>query len=1133
MSKVSPVSKIEYKSMDPRTHVLNRPDMYIGSIRNTNTETYVCLEDYKIVKKNIKNNPGIIRIFIEALSNAIDNVWRSSSSSTPCTKIKVTINPETGETSVWNDGIAIPVEIHKEHQIYTPELIFGRLLTSSNYNDQEDRKTSGKNGVGIKACGIFSTQFTVKVCDNVNNKSYVQKWTDNMASKKEPVVKDLVTPKNGHTHVIWTPDFSRFTLTGYTEDILSLMYKHVLDTAMITGIPVYLNGSKVPVTSFKDYAQLYFETKEILHIKTVECDVVLTPTNLQDWDCISFVNGIETPLGGIHVDLWSETIFRPILDKINGKKAGAPQLNIRDVKQFFRLFINTTVTRPEFSSQEKSRLVSPTVKTEFTQKHLNALMKWSVIDKIKDIIKSKELLSLKKIEKKKGFKKIEGFDPANNAGSNYSTDCTLIICEGLSAKTFAVMGIEVGFNEKKGRDWFGIYPLRGKILNVRNASTSSVSKNREVTDIIQALGIRFGVDYTDDKNYESLNYGKVMLLCDSDSDGLHISGLIINLFHSMFPSVLKRPDAFIVNMKTPLVRLYLKNSELSFYSNQEYKKYYVDNPDTAGRGRIKYFKGLGTSSDKEIRSSFGKKVVNYAMDQEADDNMKKAFDTKFSDARKKWLEEYDPAQIFDEQDNVMAISDFIDNDLIKFSIEDCKRSIPSLMDGLKESHRKILYAAFLKNLKYSGKTMKVAQLAGFVAEKTNYHHGEQCLFDTITKLAHDFVGSNNIPLLFRDGQFGSRISLGKDAASARYIFTKLEMLTRYIFREEDDELLDYIIDEGEKVEPVQYIPIIPLILVNGCTGIGTGWSCNIPCYNPEVLVEAVKSWITRRENPEINISWPDMKPWYRGFKGTVEECEGNDSKNSSGGKAPKRSPSGSGGEAPKYNTWGILQKSVNKTTVTELPIGMSTDKFKDSVEDLLEEKRLKSYKNYSTTEDINFVLTEHKDGINCNLENLKLKSSITTTNMVLFSNGQTIKKYDTVYDILEEFCGVRYSYYVKRKKHIVDNLDKQLKFVNNKWRFINDVMEEKIIINKRDEQDIVSDLEKMGYDKFDGEGVMGYRYLLDMKIRSFTQQKLDELALSIKNLETQLVDIKEKSEAEMWKIDLNEFSAQYKKWLKK
>jgi DNA topoisomerase-2 len=257
--------------------------------------------------------------------------------------------------------------------------------------------------------------------------------------------------------------------------------------------------------------------------------------------------------------------------------------------------------------------------------------------------------------------------------------------------------------------------------------------------------------------------------------------------------------------------------------------------------------------------------------------------------------------------------------------------------------------------------------------------------------------------------------------------------------------------------------------------------------------------------------WPEMRPWYKGFKGIIEDA----------------------GDS-KYNTWGIIKKTPpNKTVVTELPIGMSTDKFKEYVEDLLEEKRLKSYKNYSTTEDINFALTESKDGMDCNPENLKLKTSLTTTNMVLFSSEGKIKKYNTVQDILEEFCGVRYKYYIKRRQHIIQNIERELKFLRNKWRFINDVMEEKIIVNRRDEIDIVSDLEKSGYDRFDGEGIAGYKYLLDMKIRSFTQQKLDELDSQIKNLEVRLDVITKKTETDMWIEDLDEFVCQYKKWLKK
>jgi DNA topoisomerase-2 len=1105
---------VSYKSMDQRSHVIHRPDMYIGSTKNTTSEEYILNSEYKIVKKKVKTNPGLVRIFIEAVSNAIDNVWRSKEFDIECSKIKINIDSSTGETKVWNDGLTIPVEIN-EQKIYNPEMIFGKLLTSSNYDDKEERKTSGRNGLGVKLTNIFSKEFKIRLHDTKTGNSYVQTWKDNM-SVQSPAKITESEQKSGFTEVSWIPDFEKFGLEGYTEDILSVLYKHIIDTAMITGISVYLNDEKVPVKSLKDYAELYFTTDEMLSIKTDQCDVVICPTDEPDFSAISFVNGVETKDGGIHVDNWSETIFRPILEKINTGKKGQPQLNIRDVKQFFRIFVNATLVNPEFGSQDKSKLVSPIVKTVFDTKHLNAIMKWSTIEKIRDIIKSKELLVLKKTEKKKGFKKIEGFDPANNAGTKYSKDCTLILCEGLSAKTYAVMGIDVGAYGKSGRDWFGIYPLRGKILNVRNATTTTISKNREVTDIIQALGIRYGVDYKNDDNFDTLNYGKVMLLCDSDCDGLHISGLILNLFHALFPTVLCRDETFIVNMKTPLVRLYLKNSELSFYSSEEFKKYISKNPEH--KGRVKYFKGLGTSSDKEVRNSFGKKIVKYIRDDKTDDNMNKVFHQKQSDQRKDWLEQYDPEDQYDIDLDEMSISDFMDKEMIKFSIDDCKRSIPNVIDGFKESHRKIMYATFLKNLRYSGKTMKVAQLSGFVAEKTNYHHGEQCLFDTITKLAHDFPGSNNIPLLYRDGQFGTRLSGGKDAASARYIFTKLDALTRYIFREEDDVLLEKVIDDGEEVEPVKYVPIIPMILVNGCiAGIGTGWSCSVPCYNPIDLIECIKVWLN---SDEEDASYPTLKPWYRNFKGKIEKNSSN-----------------------KFTTYGNIIDEGNKATVNELPIGLWTDKFKEFVEDLVENKELKGYKNYSTPDTVNIQITETKDGIKCNHETLKLKTQINTTNMVLFTSDNRIKKYDTPYDIIDEFCTVRYDMYVARKKFILAKLEQELKILSNKARFINDVMDEKLVLNRRDEIDIVNDLEEMKYDKNncseeeseaqdEDSKIKSYRYLLDMKIRSFSKQKLEELNGEIQKLEGQIRTLRNKTEKQIWMEELDEFVEQYNKWNK-
>jgi DNA topoisomerase-2 len=1134
--------KATYKSLDQREHILSRQDMYIGSVKNTETEFYAAIEKksdneknektISIVKKSGTINPGLHRIFIEILSNAIDNVWRSSSTETPTTKIKVDITPE-GQITIWNDGLTIPVQIDPESGLYNPELVFGRLLTSSNYDDDEERMTSGRNGIGAKATAVFSKEFNVKLFDIDSGHQYVQTWRNNMADKDKHKITSPKT-KNSYTQITFTPDYPRFGVDGLSEDMQQLFYKNIIDTAMITGVAVYYNDEKVPVKSLKDYAMLY-EESDLISFSTSDCDVVLSANNKSDGSFapVSFVNGIETFQGGIHVDAWSDALLRPVLEKINaGVKKGASPLLMKDIRPYFRLFLNCKLVNPAFTSQEKSKLVSPAVtKPEVLQKHINAVMKWPVIESIKDILKSRELLVLKKTEKKKGFVKIDGLDPANLAGTKEFDKCSLILCEGDSAKTFAVKGIQTGVYGRMGRDYFGIYPLRGKCLNVRNSTPAVISKNKEICDLIQALNLKYGSDYTDNSVYESLSYGRVIILTDSDVDGYHICGLLLNFFHKLFPSLIERNPSFITCMRTPIVRIYSGKTEHQFYTLEEFKKYTTQHPNY--KGDVKYFKGLGTNSNKEIETAFGKKMIEFVNDERTDSTMDKVFHTKFSDQRKQWLEQYDPSNEVDVvgkgQIQMLPVSDFLDNEMIKFSIDDCKRSIPSLMDGLKESHRKILYATFLKNLRYTGKTMKVAQLAGFVAEKTNYHHGEQCLFETITKLAHDFVGSNNIPLLYRDGQFGSRIQGGKDAANARYIFTKVDVLTRLLFRQEDDVLLPRVMDDGDAVEPVQYVPILPMALVNGSIGIGSGWSSQIPCYNPLDLVKCVETWLDARsvhdddDMNDMKVEWPEIHPWYRGFNGVIEKV--NDT---------------------KYITKGILTKkktgrSTNTTcVVTELPISVWTDKFKESVEELVENKDVKAYRNYSTDVDISFELDEHKDGLSCTIENLKLFSYLNTSNMVLFSPKGTIKKYNTVYDILEEFCHVRYEYYIKRKEHQLSEIEYELTIANNKMRFLKEVMSGELVVQEVDEKVLAEEMKTRGYyanekkkeeDEEDDKknSLSVYGYLVNMNIRSFTKQKVETLQTEIARLEALQKKIKKTTPSAMWKADLSEFMKAYEK----
>jgi DNA topoisomerase-2 len=1169
-----------YTKKDPIDHILFRPDMYVGSITNKKVQDYVVINDkYNIEKKTITISPAIIRIFIEPMANILDNCARSKQNKNKVTKICIDIDEKTGLTSLWNDGNVISIDLHEEEKCYNHSLIFGQLLTSSNYDDTEDREDiSGRNGLGVKLTNVYSKEFTVEGLDPENKKIFKQTWRNNMKNVEDPIIK-TTSLKKGFTKISYIPDFSQFGIDGYTGDILSLYKKYVVDMSMITKIPVFFNNEEIPIKSLLDYSKLFPQistfqnekeeieeeekeeieeeeekeensdedeikkqrTLQTLYIKTSDCEVLITEST--EFETISFANGIFTPLGGSHVDPWCETICRPIVEKLNKPKK--PQININDVKRFLRIFVVATVKKPTFDSQSKLKLETPEVVPQIKKTEVKQLFKLSFIDKIEEIIRMKELVVLKKVERKKrGYEKVEGLEPANNEGTSKSKDCSLILVEGLSAKTYASQGIQKGAFGKEGRDWFGIYALRGKLLNCRNAKPLKISKNKVVTDIIKALGIQFDLDYTIEENYEKLRYGRVLIITDADTDGIHICGLIQNIFHFLFPSLLKRKESYLTSMQTLIVRV-IGKPDILFYDESEYKDYVKNNEGESINK--KYYKGLGSSSGSDVLETFGQKIVNFIDDEKCTESMNKAFNNKFSSFRKKWLEKFDSKNRTMKWDGNkketlnVNISNYIDNELIKFSIDDCRRSIPNIMDGFKESHRKVMYVCFLRNFKYSGKTIKVAQLAGSVAEKSGYHHGEQNLFNTITGMANCYPGSNNIPLLFRDGQFGSRSEGGKDAANARYILTKLDYLTRLIYRKEDDCLLEHVEDDGEKVEPKFYVPILPMILINGCiAGIGTGWSCMIPNFNPKDIIECIKIWLKNGnkayeiEGDMIISLFPEIKPWYRGYQGEITKED-----------------------ETKFVSWGKIEQDKNNCVkVKELPIGLWISDFVKKLETMKENKEIKSYKNYSTPNVANFIIKQNDEESVCDEKNLKLFKYIRTSNMVLFSEKGTLKKYDNVHEIIDAYCNVRFSYYQKRKERNIGDIKNKIKFLGNKKRFLEEVIDGKINLfeivdgkrRSRKSIDIFIELEKKGYDKNlekeeKGEkededeqeekkkDKKGYDYLLKLQIGSITTEKINKLKNDIDSCIKELETVEKITESEIWIRELDEFEKEYDKWI--
>lgn len=1160
------MSKLKYQKKNPIEHILHRPDMYVGSMDAKDMNEYTATQiiddegtlQTRISREIVSISPAFLRIFVEPLSNCIDNVTRGKQSGVKTTKISITIDPETGLTTFLNDGEVIPIEIQEEEKCYIHTMIFGQLLTGSNYDDSEDRlDISGKNGLGVKLTNVFSKEFSVEGTDPIRKKKLQQSWSENMTKVTKPVIEKC-TLKKGSTQVSFIPDFTLFGMEGYTEGIINLYRRYAIDTAMITRIPVHFNEEIFSFKSLQDYADLFDNiSNEKLYIKTERCEVVLTPSFHGEFQHISFVNGINTPLGGKHVDAWCEAIFRPLLEKVNakkkkGKEEGA-KLNITEIQRFFRIFVNASVAQPKFDSQSKFRLESPSVETEVKDSHITAIKKWSVIQEINDLLDAKNLGSLKKLERKRGFVNIPKLTDANKVKKS-GTDCTLILVEGKSAQTYVVSGLEIGVFGRKGRDWNGIYRLQGKPLNPCGKSPKIITANEEVSDIIKALGIKIDTDYTIEENYEKLRYGRVLITTDADVDGLHITGLIQNLFYRLFPSLLRRSPPYLTAMQTPIVIVSQGPREIYFYDEREYHKYVKEN--TSQTFSKKYLKGLASNNKENVEMSFGRKMIEFVHDEKAPTTLSHTFDTKKvnTDYRKNWIANYDPNNVVltweddEPETKSLNITDFLNTEMIKHAIDNCNRTIPSCIDGLKESQRKALYGTILRKLNYSSKkTIKVFQLVGSITEKTGYHHGDKSMNDTVIGMASYYIGGNNIPLFYRDGQFGSRMDGGKDAGHPRYISTKLDQLTRLIFRPEDDVLLTHVESEGEQYEPEYFVPIIPMVLVNGSVGIGTGWSSFVPCYDPMVLCDAIRGWLgsekkieTKNEDGSTLRFIPELTPWYHDHKGPVTFDE----------------------KQRRYLSWGISERNGTKIHVTELPVGTWTNSFQEKLDKMRAEKKIADYEQNSTEVTVDFTITENADNT-CDENVLGLYEYLSMKNMVLFTAEHNIKLFDTVDEIFEHFCDVRYEMYVKRKKHRLNELENSILLMGNKKRFLEEVRDEKIKLfetvkgttKKQSKKTavLVRELEDAKYDKDMKEEKKaekedesedetperenqkstkhGYEYLLRLQIGQITMERIEKLKKDIASTIEERDRYAAQSEEELWLKELQEFENTYKVWV--
>ena len=730
----------------------------------------------------------------------------------------------------------------------------------------------------------------------------------------------------------------------------------------------------------------------------------------------------------------------------------------------------------------------------------------------------------------------------------------MILAEGDSARSSVVAGLTALPLEQ--RKLYGTFPLRGKVINVKDISLSDVYNNKEFMQIKQIMGLEMGVDYSIKANRDKLNYGSILTAVDSDADSAHICFLVVNIIHTFWNSLLKSNN-FMYTLKTPSVIANLKSGQrVSFYSLPEFNQWQQNPLNT--EYNTEYYKGLGTSTKEEAIGWFVPKITKQCfqwtvgakpeiecesksvetssskhfqtfhrdcniydliikwnsiqqttvsngletLTQEDAEFMKRtdpndlalflAFGKVFADHRKVWINKYLELKATGNLDysensaDILPYDRYVLSRLVQFSVDDNIRSIPSLLDGLKPGQRKCIYTCLKLKLSSKAKQVKVSELSGKVSSSTDYHHGDVSLNETIVKLAQSYVGSNNLNLLVPQGQYGSRLMNGKDSAACRYIHTYLTPYTSCLFDNRDTYLIWYQDCDGVPIEPWYYVPILPIILFNGCSGIGTGWSTDIPSYNPYDVITGMKNYINGEPVK-------DLVPWYRNFNGHITPL-----------------PCGT-----KFRVDGVYTRiSPTEIHITELPVGTKTCySFTDYYEYLIEliipsggsltagtsdgdvplfivesvtdEKTKKTTKKKTYLRDVKniahdefidmtlvFISQEQLDRLLADknqFEQLfKLTSTISTTNMHLFDVNGQIKKYDTARDILIDYAIVRLDLYNQRLKHMIEQEYIENDKILEKIRFIEYIIDDAhpLKIQHKSDEELLELFQHYGFKTF-------------------------------------------------------------------
>ena len=1184
----------EINEAAPERHVLHLPGMYLGSIEKEEAKHTVCRVDEEgklFFEKGVKMNisEGLENLFREIIINARDAIseGRDLGSLDNDIYIKVT----NKKIVVTNGGNTLPVKKKtvvrdgKEYKVWAPTSTFFRMFAGSNFNKDigttkilnntnTNKNNTGRNGVGSKLANIFSKWFQVECFDGEN--FFLQVARENMSIIEEPIIREATEEEKESTspfvRISFILDFERFGFEEYDDDMLALIRYHCAFIAYNSQIRITLNKDVIEPMNVYQFAALEIGDDTLIssaivgydwpdnvkyrRIKSEEGPLEVTDTLGKGYNLeylfvvvrsggrqISSVNGNVTKEGGKHVDAVHKAC-KFILDEVNSKvKDKKNRISLKYLKDHMIVFVNARVNGlPDFNNNTKTLLRGGKFNCVLSEKNCKKL-------------RSSELKNLLEYELEQHTVKISGgtgpsrgryplklddaFQARKPRSKRDGNPCYLVLTEGDSAAKL----VKIYFEDD--REHYGCLPMRGKVINAKKVKTmEKLLGNIEFVGMMTSVGLVPGMDYSDDANRQTLRYDGILIACDQDVDGSHLKLLNYSNIRHMWPELTERKDFFIGTFETALLSATKGKERIPFYNAPEFAAWYAEDSSHAS-WTLKYYKGLAAFSKAEIRKdrkAKTNKLIRMVAGEGADDSLNMAFKGGKNNVikRQEHILSYDPNFIAVLKKKV-DVSFMVDRILVEHSIASIWRTLVA-WDGFKEAGRKLATTVLLLNKK--GKftdLIRTDALCGKVTEEMEYHHGGASLSKTIERLTQSYPGTSNLPFLQAEALFSDRD--GEKGGQERYTSTLPPKWWSYVFKNVDLSIVPRKLGERKKNgKPVpiefEYIPqVIPYLLCSYNRSIGVGWGSFIPGCKPKDLIKFCRAKLN-------NESIKELKPWARGFKGSLrivetaklkkvdQEVDQDDIEKSLKDddieKSVDDTPKNPIDEVDEDNIaagdntamYSLVITGKWKTTpdglvdVTEIPLGYNYKTYKKILNKMKDESIIKDFYNAGTDEDPSFIIEGMVDPSE---EKLHLRRVIKLSNMNMLGSDQKPLHFATLTDLANMWYDQNLPHYAHRRKCLLKEFKDNVVELRNKHLFVKLIADKEIDIFYRKKADVLADAQSRGVD---------IEYVkTGMDIFSVTEEYADKLHNNLIKKEAELALLKSKKPEDLWLEDLDELEA--------